>query len=441
MRDDRQQYSSLAGNEQPDLNTLMRIIKNDSYSNTMYEYLQNSKAWSERFHEFLKGKKTLPLLYDPFFKKIFNAGEHKQRLSELISCILGQQVNVLEVLPNENSGFLGVFVIMDMVVQMEDGSIANIEIQKIPYDFPAERISCYSSDLVLRQYRKIVDENDSSIKNEASYKRMRKVHTIIFFEKSNASLISPKDNRLYFHVGRTYFNTQIKMELLQEYHLISLDTFKKYRYSDIKEGRIDITAYDYDVTQYKGVVNDTMKRNRLMYLSLFVAENSEEIDQLVKVFPELSDIRQELNEYLVRPKEALIMFSEALRIMDRNTASLMVDEYREMAEKAIEEAERMVKEAQKEAEEKAREQVEEAQREAEKEAKAEAEKEVKAEVERRVKEAEKEVKAEVERRVKEAKEEAQKEAEEKAKAEAEKEVKEEIERLKAEIEQLKKNQQ
>lgn len=94
------------------------------------------------------------------------------------------------------------------------------------------------------------------------------------------------------------------MELLQEYHLISLDTFKKYRYSDIKEGRIDITAYDYDVTQYKGVVSDTMKRNRLMYLSLFVAENSEEIDQLVNIFPELSDIRQELNEYLVRPKEA-----------------------------------------------------------------------------------------------------------------------------------------
>lgn len=38
-------------------------------------------------------------------------------------------------------------------MRMSDGSIANIEIQKVPYDFPAERISCYSADLVLRQYK------------------------------------------------------------------------------------------------------------------------------------------------------------------------------------------------------------------------------------------------------------------------------------------------
>ena len=94
-------------------------------------------------------------MYDPFFKKIFNPVERRDRLSELVSCLLGQKVTVLEVFPNEDSQFLGVMIIMDMVVMMSDGSIANIEIQKISYDFQAERISCYSADLVLRQYKMI----------------------------------------------------------------------------------------------------------------------------------------------------------------------------------------------------------------------------------------------------------------------------------------------
>lgn len=67
-------------------------------------------------------------------------------------------------------------------------------------------------------------------------------------------------------------------------------------------------------------MTEEMKRNRLKYLSLFVAETPQEIDRLVEVFPELDDVRRDINEYLVRPNEVLNMFSEALRILDRNTA-------------------------------------------------------------------------------------------------------------------------
>lgn len=66
----------------------------------------------------------------------------------------------MEVLPNQKSQFLGVTIIMDMVVLMTDGSIANIEIQKIYYDFSAERISCYSADHVLRQYKMLTGEDE-----------------------------------------------------------------------------------------------------------------------------------------------------------------------------------------------------------------------------------------------------------------------------------------
>ena len=306
----------------------MRQINGDSLCLSTYQYLKKNEEWVGRYEDFLKGRRSLPLLYDPFFKKIFNPTERRDRLSELVSCLLGQKVTVLEVFPNEDSQFLGVMIIMDMVVLMADGSIANIEIQKISYDFPAERISCYSADLVLRQYKMITGKNEHVVNGSSkpSYKDMRKVHTIILFEDSNKSLISDMDKALYFHVGKTKFNTGIKIELLQDFVLVSLDTFKKYRYSDIKEGRIKITDYDYDSSQYNdALVSEKMKRDRLKFLSLFVAETPQEIDRLIEIFPDLESVRRDINEYLERPGEVLSMFSEALRILDRNTAELMVD--------------------------------------------------------------------------------------------------------------------
>lgn len=314
----------------------MRQINGDSLCLSTYQYLKKNEEWAGRYEDFLKGRKSLPLLYDPFFKKIFNPVERRDRLSELVSCLLGQKVTVLEVFPNEDSQFLGVMIIMDMVVMMSDGSIANIEIQKISYDFQAERISCYSADLVLRQYKMITGNREiggagsdgGSMKGSSkpSYKDMRPVHTIILFDNSSSSLISEVDKALYFHVGKTKFNTGIKIKLLQDYVLVSLDTFKKYRYSDIRKGRIEVTKYDYDRTQYsEKQVTEKMKLDRLKYLSLFVAETPEEIERLIEIFPDLESVRQDINEYLERPREVLNMFSEALRILDRNTAELMVD--------------------------------------------------------------------------------------------------------------------
>ena len=195
----------------------MRQINGDSLCLSTYQYLKKNAEWVARYEDFLKGKKSLPLLYDPFFKKIFN---------------------------------------------------------------PTERISCYLADLVLRQYKMITGKNQvgkhkpsMNGSSKPSYKDMRKVHTIILFEDSNKSLISDMDKVLYFHVGKTKFNTGIKIELLQDFVLVSLDTFRKYRYSDIKEGRTEITDYDYDSSQYNdALVSEKMKRDRLKFLSLFVAE-------------------------------------------------------------------------------------------------------------------------------------------------------------------------
>ncbi len=334
-------------------NDILSIIRNNPNFNRQYEYLKNNpinnKEWSERFTSYIAGKKTLPLLYDPFFKAIFNGDEHRQRLSQLVSSILGQELTVIDVLPSESSNFADSFIIMDMIVRMSDGSLANIEVQKIPSLFPAERLSCYSSDAIMRQYHRLSSLNEdwadtSPAPHTFSYKDMKKVHTIIFFEHSSKNLISPVDSHMYFHIGKTRFNTDINLELLQEFHLISLDTFRKYRYSDIIKGNVNPTEYDYDNTMYPQPLTDKMLRNRLMFLSLFVADDIKDTYILQDIFPELKSIFKDMNEYLTRPGEVLNMFSEALRILDHNTAMLMVDEYR----KKFEELSQQVEDANKE---------------------------------------------------------------------------------------------
>ena len=60
-------------------------------------------------------------------------------------------------------------------------------------------------------------------------------------------------------------------------------------------------------------------------MGITLDEMPEEIEQLIEIFPDLESVRLDINEYLERPKEVLNMFSEALRILDRNTAELMVD--------------------------------------------------------------------------------------------------------------------
>ena len=312
-----------------------------------YEMLLSNEEWEDRFRGFLLGTKTLPLLYDPFFKTFFDSYIHKERLEDFISSILGQRVEIVEVLPMQSTDFIGAFVIMDMVVRVSDGSLVNVEIQKVPYMFPAQRISCYSSDLVMRQYRRESERLRHENKG-MSYKNLKKVYTIVFYENSDKNLISPVDGRMYFHEGKTAFNTGIKMNLLQEYKLISLDTFKKYRYSNIINGNTEITEYDIDESEYEHPVTDEVKRARVKYMSLFVTEDVEDMKKLLEVFPELSDIVHDMGVYMEDLGNTFDTFSEALRILDRNTADLMVDEYR----KEVERAKAELAEAKAEAEEK-----------------------------------------------------------------------------------------
>ena len=194
------------------------------YPELYWTYKNWPDDWKKRFMEFMEGKKSLPLTYDPFFKKIFNPDIYPERLSRLVSSIIGTNVTVKCILSNEDSMLPSTsLLLLDIIVQLEDGSIANVEIQKIPYTFPGERMSCYSADLLLRQYTRVKGEKGSTF----TYQDLKTVYTIVMFENSPKECKTADLADIYLHHGKAAFDTGIDLRLLQEYYVVALDVFRK----------------------------------------------------------------------------------------------------------------------------------------------------------------------------------------------------------------------
>ena len=272
-----------------------------------FAYQNMTQEWKNRFLGFMEGKKTLPLTYDPFFKKLFNPDIYPERLSSLISSIIGTKVTVQCILSNEDSMLPSTsLLLLDILVQLEDGSIANVEIQKIPYTFPGERMSCYSSDLMLRQYTRVKSLKGSSF----IYKDLKTVYTIVMFENSPNECKETQAADIYLHHGKTVFDTGIELKLLQEFYVVALDVFCESKYAkDINE----LNAW----------------------LSLLTAQSVDDLAALVSDYPWMEAICKDMSEYMYDPEEVITMFSEALRMLDENTVHYMIDELQKERDEAI----------------------------------------------------------------------------------------------------------
>lgn len=112
------------------------------------------KRYREEFLDYCTGVRGVKLLYDQFFKAVMNPETNPERMEELLSLILDEKVKRLKVLPADSARIAAEnsLLVLDIVVELEDGSIANVEVQKIGYAFPGQRSACYSADLLLRQY-------------------------------------------------------------------------------------------------------------------------------------------------------------------------------------------------------------------------------------------------------------------------------------------------
>ena len=272
-------------------------------------YRKLNERWKELFLDFCQGKKSLPLTYDPFFKYLFDPEIHGKRLSRFVSSLLGFEVKILQALPSEDRLIDGEsYLIMDLLARLTDGSLVNIEVQKQGYAFPAERISCYSADLLMRQYMRV---RGNAERKSFSYKDIKKVYVIVLFEKSTS--LFHQFPGIYLHHGKTVFDSGLNMELPQQYYLIALDVFQKIPYS---EGE---------------------KSEQRAWLSLLTTENLEDAERLIEDYPWLKEIYQEIAMLRRKPEEVLGMWSEALRMLDENTLKYYVEELEEKLQQVTKE--------------------------------------------------------------------------------------------------------
>lgn len=184
------------------------------------------------------------IMYDSFFKEVMNAESNPEPLEGFLTTILGRKVHILHVLPNDTTRITdeASLLVTDIIVQLEDGSVANIEVQRIGYMFPAQRCSCYSADMLLRQYKRIRSEK----KRDFTYRDVKTVYLIVLYERSPHELSGRPE--CYIHYGRTSFNTGISLDMLQDFILISLDNFHKHMHNKpietIEEAWLTFLNYD-----------------------------------------------------------------------------------------------------------------------------------------------------------------------------------------------------
>jgi hypothetical protein len=111
---------------------LKEIQASSKLSEIFYGWEENEQ---EEFLNICTGVKGVKILYDAFFKEILNPENAPERLNELLSLLLKRKVKIHTVLPGDSTRIAdeSSLLIMDILVEFEDRSLANVEVQKIGY--------------------------------------------------------------------------------------------------------------------------------------------------------------------------------------------------------------------------------------------------------------------------------------------------------------------
>ncbi len=288
-------------------------------SRTLHRQFRDwTKQQQEEFLDICTGVKGLKLLYDGFFKEVMNPEYVPERLSDFLSCLLGQELKVVAAIPSDSARLADESVLlgMDIVVALADGSIANVEMQRIGYLFPGQRGACYSADLLLRQYKRVRGR-----KENFSYRDVKSVYTIVLFEKSPAAFHAYPD--IWYHFFRQKSDTGLELELLQKYLFIPLDIFTKNRQ------------------------NRNIRSKRDAWLTLFSSDDPETVMELIEAYPEFKEIYEEGYEICRNMEKVMGLFSKELYLLDRNTEKLMFDEMQKESEELRIKSEEMRRENEK----------------------------------------------------------------------------------------------
>ncbi len=101
MTNKLQQYFPMIRTEEE----VLSEINSRSHLEQMYEEWEEEEQ--REFLDFVTGAKGVKMMYDFISKEILNPEIYKERVEEFISLLLGQNVKILEVLPNEETELSG----------------------------------------------------------------------------------------------------------------------------------------------------------------------------------------------------------------------------------------------------------------------------------------------------------------------------------------------
>ena len=272
------------------------------------KYREWDEEQQEEFLDYCTGVKGVKILYDAFFKEIMNPENTPERLNELLSLLLGQSVTIKRVLPGDSTRLADEqsLLIMDILVELADTSLANVEVQKIGYSFPGQRSACYSSDLLLRQYKRVKGEK----KKAFSYKDIKSVYTIVFFETSIKEFHEYPQN--YIHKFKQQSDTGLELELLQKYVFIPLDIFRTIYHNNVKSNGKNSANRRWNKTE--------------AWLTFLSTDEPEIIIELIRQYPEFKEMYEEIYVMCQNVEKVMEMFSKELIQLDRNTVQYMIDE-------------------------------------------------------------------------------------------------------------------
>ncbi len=194
----------------------------------------------------------------------------------------------------------GSFIIMDIIVTLSDGTTVNVEIQKIGYDFPGERASCYISDFIIRQYNRVKDERVKHF----SFRDLKPVILIVIMEESTSvfKAVAPK----YIHREKISFDSKAKVQTLFKTIYTSLDTFHTVVHN----------------------INTKLEA----WLTFLSSDHPADIVRPVNAYPEFLACYQDNMEFRKKPKELMNRYSEALAILDKNTEIYMCENLKKEVE-------------------------------------------------------------------------------------------------------------
>ena len=135
-------FSDIFGPEISEKEALTRIRQDPS---SLAKFNSYNAEQQEKVLYFITGKRGLYITYDAFFLHIMSPYDHPDRIERFLSAYFGQKVTVAKVLPREGIRVneTASFVVMDILVRMEDGSFVNVEMQRQGLSFPGERADCY----------------------------------------------------------------------------------------------------------------------------------------------------------------------------------------------------------------------------------------------------------------------------------------------------------